>query len=95
MTWQEKGKFVPVHTIKPNVGGGGGGEQVCITPLILKLTLHGGEYPGQFTHRERIPSAHWTGGWVGPRASLDILEKRRISCPWTTKQYPAQWPGDI
>jgi hypothetical protein len=29
--------------------------------------------------QERAPSSHWIGGWVGPRASLDTEEKRKIS----------------
>jgi hypothetical protein len=28
-----------------------------------------------FTSRERDPNTHWKGGWVGPRASLDVMEK--------------------
>jgi hypothetical protein len=24
---------------------------------------------------------HWVGGWVGPSASLDLVEKRNIFCP--------------
>jgi len=27
-------------------------------------------------------STHWIGGWVGPRASLDVLEKIKIPCPY-------------
>jgi hypothetical protein len=27
------------------------------------------------------PLAPWIGGWVGPRASLDVLEKRKIVYP--------------
>jgi hypothetical protein len=30
------------------------------------------------TPRERAPGTHWIGGWVGPRTSLDIVEKRNI-----------------
>jgi hypothetical protein len=29
-------------------------------------------YPG-----ERAAGTHWIGGWVGPRAGLDAVEKRR------------------
>jgi hypothetical protein len=29
--------------------------------------------------RERALSIHYTGGWVGPTASLDIMAKRKIS----------------
>jgi len=27
------------------------------------------------------PGTHWTGGWVGPTASLDVLEKRNSLPP--------------
>jgi hypothetical protein len=30
---------------------------------------------------ERTPGMHWIGGWVGLRADLYILEKRKFSCP--------------
>jgi hypothetical protein len=26
------------------------------------------------------PHTHWTGDWVGPRASMDILEKWKVPC---------------
>jgi len=34
------------------------------------------------------PITHWIiGGWVGPTASLDVLEKRKISCLcWESNQ---------
>jgi hypothetical protein len=31
-----------------------------------------------FTPRKIFHSIHWIGGWVAPRASLDIVEKRKI-----------------
>jgi hypothetical protein len=41
--------------------------------------LAGGErpasQPGSFTPGERAPGTHWIGGWVGPRAGLDDVEK--------------------
>jgi hypothetical protein len=48
----------------------------------LTSALDGGEWsaslPGRFTRRERAPGTHWTGGWVGPRAVLDAMVKRKI-----------------
>jgi hypothetical protein len=37
--------------------------------------------PGRFTPRERAPGTHWIGGWVGPRAGLDAVVKRKIPSP--------------
>jgi hypothetical protein len=41
--------------------------------------LVGGEWsasrPGRFTPGERAPSTYWIGGWEGPRAGLDDMEK--------------------
>jgi hypothetical protein len=34
--------------------------------------------PGRFTPVERVPGTHWIGGWVGPRAVLDAVVKRKI-----------------
>jgi hypothetical protein len=47
--------------------------------------LAGGEWsasrPGRFTLRERASGTHWLGGWVGPRAVLDAVVKRKIPSP--------------
>jgi hypothetical protein len=60
---------------------GGGGIVSC----ILTLALDGGEWsasrPGRFTPRERAPGIHWIGGWVSPRAILDVVGKRKIPSP--------------
>jgi hypothetical protein len=37
--------------------------------------------PGRFTLRERAPGTHWIGGWVGLRAVLDAVVKRKIRSP--------------
>jgi hypothetical protein len=34
--------------------------------------------PCRFTPWERAPGTHWIGGWVGPRAGLDDMEKRKF-----------------
>jgi hypothetical protein len=51
----------------------------------LTSALDGGERsasrPGCFTPWERAPDTHWIGGWVGPRAVLDMVVKRKIPSP--------------
>jgi hypothetical protein len=47
--------------------------------------LDGGEWsasrPGRFIPRERAAGTHWIGGWVGHRAVLDAVVKRKIPGP--------------
>jgi hypothetical protein len=44
--------------------------------------LDGGEWssslPGRFIPRERAPGTHWIGDWLGPRAILEAVAKRKI-----------------
>jgi hypothetical protein len=51
-------------------------------PCFLGLGTSEGEWsaprPSRFTPGERAPSTHWTGAWVGPRTSLDHMEKRKF-----------------
>jgi len=47
------------------------------------LTLHcGSEWSvsraRRFIPGETIPIIHWTSGWMGPRASLDSSERRKM-----------------
>jgi hypothetical protein len=46
---------------------------------------HGGEWsasrPGHFTPKERAIGTHLIGDWVGPRAVLDAVVKRKIPSP--------------
>jgi hypothetical protein len=53
--------------------------------LSLTPALDGGEWsasrPGRFSSRERAPGTHWIGGWVGPRAVLNAVVKRKIPSP--------------
>jgi len=47
---------------------------------FLTSALDGSEWsvvlPGHFTPSERASGMHWRGGWVGPRATLDVVAKR-------------------
>jgi hypothetical protein len=58
----------------------------------LTSALDGGEWtasrPGRFTPREIAPVTHWIRGWVGTRAVLDVVAKRKIPRPfreWNTR----------
>jgi hypothetical protein len=57
-----------------------GGVDVQIH-VFLTSALVGGQWsawrPGRFTPGEGAPGTHW-GGWVGPRAGLDDVEKRKL-----------------
>jgi hypothetical protein len=52
----------------------------------LTSALDGGEWSAsracRFTSRERVPSTHWIGGWVGSRAVLDAVVKSKIPSPY-------------
>jgi hypothetical protein len=37
--------------------------------------------PERFTSRERAPGSDWIGSWVGPRAVLGAVVKRKIPSP--------------
>jgi hypothetical protein len=58
----------------------------CIAPLILNLGARWGEWsasrPGCFIPGKTTPDTHCTGGWVGPRAGLDDVTKRKILNPY-------------
>jgi hypothetical protein len=61
-----------------------GGVEVQ-THIFLTSALVGGESsasrPGRFTHGERAPGTHYTGGWVGPRAGLDMEKWKLLTLP--------------
>jgi hypothetical protein len=58
---------------------GGADAQIHV---FLTSALAGSEWsasrPCRFTPGERAPGARWIGGWVGPRAGLDDVEKRKF-----------------
>jgi hypothetical protein len=51
----------------------------------LTLAVDGGEWSasrtGSFTPRKRVPGTLWIGGWVGSKAVLDAVVKRKIPSP--------------
>jgi hypothetical protein len=76
-----KGKVVPVLSLSPTPWRRIGEWRYSSTNYLTSA-LDGGEWsasrPGRFTPRERAPGTHWIGGWVGFRAVLDAVVKRKI-----------------
>jgi hypothetical protein len=72
---QEHGALTEHHAMKAYWG---------VEDTALRIVL-GGEWsasrPGRFTPRERAPGTPWIGGWVGPRAGLGAVAKRKIPRP--------------
>jgi hypothetical protein len=52
---------------------------------FLTSALDGREWSAsrhsRFIPKEIAPDTHWIGGWVGPRAALDAVVKRKITKP--------------
>jgi hypothetical protein len=61
------------------------GEWMYTSTHSLISALEGGEWlasrHGRFTPKERVLGTYWIGGWVGPRAVLDAVVKRKIPSP--------------
>ena len=71
-----KGKKVKLSACKGNRG---------LTPLIINLcarwrSLVCNTPQAIYTPHWREPSTHCVRGWMGPTASLENLEKRKIPC---------------
>jgi hypothetical protein len=64
-----------------------GREWMYSSTHSLTSALGGGKWSAShlahFTPRERAPGAHWIGGWVGPRAILDVVVKRKNVYKWS------------
>jgi hypothetical protein len=58
---------------------GSGGIALCILNLGARHE-RSGSHPYRFKPGEKVPSNHWMWGWMGPRAGLEAVEKRTISC---------------
>jgi hypothetical protein len=59
------------------------GEWIYRFTHFLKSVLDGGEWPdslpGRFIPEEGAPSIHRIGGWVGPRAGSDSVQKKSLA----------------
>jgi hypothetical protein len=75
------GEGILVHALKASKEAGSRG----VAPLILNLSTRW-RWVVNFTPwplylRERTPGTYLIEGCVGPRVVLDVLDKRKISCP--------------
>jgi hypothetical protein len=77
------------HAMKAYWGSGG------IAPRILELDTRWrwvvSFTPRPLYPRKRAPDTYWIGSWVGPRAGLDAVVKRKVPSPWTP-DHPARSP---
>jgi hypothetical protein len=67
---------VPVTGTEAQRGGGGRGIALLFLDLGAKRWWVVSTTPRPLYPLER-PGTHCTGGWVGPRAGLDVCEKSR------------------
>jgi len=72
------GYFLTEHYAMKRIGG----VDVYAT-YSLTSTLDGGEWsasrPGRFVPREIVSGTPWIRGWVGSRAGMDAVAKRKIT----------------
>jgi hypothetical protein len=58
---------------------------VGIAPPLLTPALYGANgqlhVPAALPLKERASVIYWVGGWLGFRAGMDAMEKKKISCP--------------
>ena len=86
-------EVVPIHAIKTCKGSGD------IAPLIRILSTRLGSVvslrPRPLPRGKGAPITHWRGGWVDPRAGVDVLETRHIICPcWDSNPgFSRSWPS--
>jgi hypothetical protein len=85
LTFTGTGKVVPVLFSLSTMPWRCIGEWRYSSTHSLTPALQGVEWSasrtGHFTPRERAPGTHWIGSWVGPKAILDMLVKRKIASP--------------
>jgi hypothetical protein len=76
-----KSKLLPVLLTEHHAMKAYWGVEVCSTHSLTSV-VYGGEWSasrsGRFTPREISPGLHWIGSWVGPRAGLGAVVKRKI-----------------
>jgi hypothetical protein len=69
-------------------------EEGRYSSIILNLALDGGDWSASchchFSAGEIAPVTHCTEGWVDPKASLDVMEKGKISCPYQESNSDSQ-----
>jgi hypothetical protein len=58
-----------------------GGIAPCILNLGIRWRWVVSSRSVHFTPRVRFPGSHWIGGWVGLRAGLDAVTKKKYHCP--------------
>jgi len=89
--YKSKQFFKSVNLVRPVQSTQARGANSCTGPLTLdwdarwRWAVNIMLWP--LYSNKKKPSTHWTEGWVGPRAGLDNLRKRKISCIWREPNY--------
>jgi hypothetical protein len=76
------------HAIKAYWGSGG----IFQCMLDIGTRRNGQLHISAANPRERAPGIHCIGGWVGPRAGLDAVVRRKISSPYRNSNPPIMQP---
>jgi len=75
-------KYLAVKAFSTYLNAYGGMDVLLQTFLIS--ALDGGEWStsrsGRFNPEKKVPGSHWTPGWLGQKAGLGAVAKRRNSC---------------
>jgi hypothetical protein len=75
----KKGKADPLHATEAL---GGKYISYLFSTSVLDESEWSASCPGHaLASRKGSPGTHWTGGWVGPRASLDTEARGKILLP--------------
>jgi hypothetical protein len=69
-----------------------GGIAPCILDIGTSWRWLVSFTPRPLYPRERAPYTHWTRGWVGPRAGLDTVVKRKINSPYRDSNSQSSTP---
>jgi hypothetical protein len=89
ITNSSRGKVVPVLNECHEKVCGSGGIALSFFTSALDLGELSASRPCGFTPGDRVPGAHYVGGWAGPRVGIHTMKKTKIfPCRESNHGYP-------